>query len=187
MKKTRAFIAIPLSPSVQTYLGRLTQRWAEKVPEGSVRWVKPQLMHITLRFLGNVEIDSLLGAADILDEIAARNKAFTLQLDGVGCFPNIKRPRIVWVGLQGQLNAAISVKKDIDQALVSLGWEQDGRPFRPHLTLGRVKDSSKVRGFQWAADVAPLAIPVKAIHLIESTLLQDGPVYTIRHTSEFFL
>lgn len=184
MKKIRAFIAIPLSSNVQSYLGNLTHSWSEKVPKHCVRWVKPHLMHITLRFLGNIDVDSLMALAHGLDKIAAGNEAFALHLDRIGCFPNDKQPRVIWVGLGGQVNAANEVKQEIDQALVSLGWEEDGRPFRPHLTLGRVKDSRKFRGLQWAADVEPLAVPVKAIYLIESTLHQSGPIYTVRHKSK---
>jgi len=181
MRVIRAFIAIPLSTEVQALLGVVCQTWSEQVPERSVRWVKPHLMHITLRFLGNTEVASLPTIADALDGIAARNNAFTLRLDRPGCFPNNKRPRVIWVGLQDHLETARALKQEIDEALVPLGWEQEDQSFRPHLTIGRVKDSRQVRGFRWEADVEPLPVPVQAIHLIESALHSTGPVYTVRH------
>ena len=181
MRTIRAFIAIPLSTEVQALLVAVSQTWSEQVPERSVRWVKPHLMHITLRFLGDTEVASLPTVADALDGIAARINAFTLRLDRPGCFPNNKRPRVIWVGLQGQLETARALKHEIDEALVPLGWEQDDQSFRPHLTVGRVKDSRKVRGFRWEANVEPLLVPVNVIHLIESDLLPAGPVYTVRH------
>ena len=183
MREIRAFIAIPLSTEVQALLGAVSQSWSEQIPERSIRWVKPHLMHITLRFLGNTEIASLPTLADALDRIAARNDAFTLRLDRTGCFPNNKRPRVIWVGLQGQLDAARALKQEIDEALGPLGWEQEDRSFRPHLTIGRVKNSRKVRGFRWEANVDPLPVPVPAIHLVESALHPAGPVYTVRHKS----
>ena len=181
MRTVRAFIAIPLTTRVQTLLGSVSQTWSEQIPERSVRWVKPHLMHITLRFLGDTKVASLTTVADALDRIAVRKDAFTLRLDGPGCFPNNKRPRVIWVGLQGQLDAARALKQEIDEALVPLGWEQENRSFQPHLTIGRVKDSRKVRGFRWEADVEPLPVPVQALHLIESELLPTGPIYTVRH------
>ena len=179
----RAFIAIPLPTEVQDFLGILCQIWSKQIPEKSVRWVKPELMHITLRFLGNCEAGTLPALADVLDEIAAQEDAFTLKLDKPGCFPNNKRPRVIWVGLQGQLDGARALKQAVDDALVPLGWEQEGRSFRPHLTVGRLKDSRKVKGFQWKANQKPLPVPVKAIYLIESELHHTGPVYTVRHKS----
>lgn len=185
MRSIRAFIAIPLSSEVQTLLGAVSQTWSEQIPERSVRWVKPHLMHITLRFLGDTGIASLPTLADALDGIAARNDAFTLRLDRPGCFPNNKRPRVIWMGLQGQLDTARALKQEIDEALVPLGWEQEHQSFRPHLTIGRVKDSRKVRGFRWEANVEPLPVPVQVIHLIESALHPTGPVYTVRHKAVF--
>lgn len=183
MRTIRAFIAIPLSTEVKALLDAVCQAWSEQIPERSVRWVKPHLMHITLRFLGDTEATSLPIVAATLDRIAARNDAFSLRLDRPGCFPNNKRPRVIWVGLQGQLETARALKQEIDEALVPLGWEQEDQSFRPHLTVGRVKDSRKVRGFRWEGNVEPLPVSVQAIHLIESVLHPTGPIYTVRHKS----
>ena len=75
------------------------------------------------------------------------------------------------------------LKRELDEVLRPLGCEPDKRPFHAHLTLGRVKDSNQVRNVSWTADVPPLPIPVTALHLIQSDLRPDGPVYTIRHTA----
>ena len=183
MKKIRSFIAIPLPEHVQTYLGSVGDMWAEQVPAQSVRWVKPHLMHATLRFLGDTEATLLPRVAALLDEVALAHESFSLALDHPGCFPNTKRPRVVWIGLQGQLETAHRLKAAIDQALVLLGWEAEDRSFSPHLTIGRVQDSRQVQGFRWEAAVEPLAIPVQSVQLIESDLQRSGPVYTVRHTS----
>jgi len=183
MSTFRAFIAIPLPDEVQTFVGALCQTWSEQIPDRTVRWVKPQLMHVTLRFLGDTKFSSLPALVEVLDGIGIRHDAFTLHLDRPGCFPNEKRPRVVWVGLQGQLDAARALKQNIDEALVLLGWEREDRSFRPHLTVGRVKNSRNVRGYHWEADVDPLTIAVKEIQLIESVLQRTGPVYTVRHKS----
>lgn len=187
MAVIRAFIAIPLPDEVQTAVERLSLAWSAKIPPHSVRWVKPHLMHITLRFLGDTEVTSLPATAAAMDETTAGLAPFVLRLDHPGCFPNEKRPRVIWIGLQGDLQAARTLKKAVDRALVPLGWEEEERSFQPHLTIGRVKDSRVLRGFQWEADVEPLAIAVQTIHLVESELLRTGPVYTVRHKSHLQL
>ena len=183
MKKIRAFIAILLPSQVQNLLGNVTYGWSEQIPERSVRWVKPQLMHITLRFLGDTDVKSIPELVQVLDSVTSQQDSLTLELGKPGCFPNTKRPRVIWVGLQGQLNAAQTLKKTIDEALVPLGWELENRSFQPHLTVGRVKDSRKVKGYRWEAEIDPLPIPVQLVHLIESKLQRDGPIYTVRHKS----
>ena len=184
MQKTiRAFIATHLPQDVKTYLGQLTEELAEKVHYRAVRWVKPERMHLTLRFIGETEKNLVPELGHALDQTAAKHRQFTLHLEGFGCFPNCKRPRVLWAGIGGELEAAGRLKKDIDAALVPLGWEAEDRPFRPHLTVGRVKDSRKVASQQWPENVRPLAIPVKTIHLVESELTPDGPIYTVRHSS----
>lgn len=184
MQKTiRAFIAINLPREIKTYLGQFTADLAEQVPNRAVRWVKPDRMHLTLRFLGDTDVMLLPDIQRALDKTAAQHQPFNLYLEGFGCFPNCKRPRVLWTGVGGQIEAAGQLKGDIDSALVSLGWEAENRPFRPHLTVGRVKDSRKVSSQHWPDGVQALAIPVDSIHLIESELRPDGPIYTMRHSS----
>ena len=179
----RAFIAIPLPAEVKAVLAEVSHALADQVPDRSVRWVKPHLMHITLRFLGETAATSLPTLTDLLDNIASQHDAFKLRVDQVGCFPNKKRPRVIWIGLSGQLDTARALKQDIDNSLLSLGWEPEKRSFSPHLTLGRVKDSRRLRGVQWAADVEQVMVPVQTTQLIESELRSSGPIYTVRHTS----
>jgi 2'-5' RNA ligase len=165
-KKTiRAFIAIHLPDDVKKYLGNLTDELAEAVPRRSVRWVQPDRMHLTLRFLGDTDLALLPELQRALDATAAQYRQFGLQLHGFGCFPNCRRPRVLWVGVDGELKQA------------------EDRPFRPHLTLGRVNDARPLASQKWPTTVEALAIPVQAIHLIESELTPDGPIYTMRHSS----
>lgn len=198
METIRTFIAIDLPVEVQQALGQLTEVLSLQIPRGSVRWVKPEQMHLTLVFLGDTTLSKLPAIQTALDDVTARHPAFTLQLGRVGCFPNCKRPRVIWVGLEegdwetkrlerGRLeigdSALARLKANLDEALRPLGWEPEQRPFRAHLTLGRVKDSQKVRNVSWAADVPALSFPVASVHLIQSDLRPSGPIYTVRHSS----
>lgn len=183
MQKIRAFIAVELPDAAQRALGAASRRLAAQLPQGSVRWVRPELIHLTLRFLGDTAVARLPAIAAALDELSARHAPHTLTLSAVGCFPNCKRPRVIWAGLDGRLAPLQALKRDLDAVLVPLGWEAEDRPFQPHLTLGRVKDSRLLQGVAWQTDVEPVAVPVTAVVLMESELTRSGPVYSRRHVS----
>ena len=184
METIRTFLAISLPDSVCSALAILSQSLATQMPRGSVRWVKPDRMHLTVRFLGDTAVSKLPQISSSLDIITKQHPSFSLQLSHLGCFPNERRPRVIWVGLQGETDALVSLKRDVDQALAPLGWEVEKRPFRAHLTLGRVKDARKLAGIKWGVDVEKLNVPVTAVKLIESQLRPSGPIYTVRHESK---
>lgn len=144
-------------------------------------------MHLTLRFLGETPADRLADLAAALDETAARHPLLSLQLAEGGCFPNCRRPRVLWVGLQPAAGSAgdglLDLQADIECALGRLGWEPEGKRFRPHLTVGRIKNPAAVAGFAWRADVPAVRWTADGVQLIESELLPDGPRYTVRHTA----
>ncbi len=183
MTTIRAFIAVDLPPTVKAALSDVAATLGGRVPRGAVRWVRPEQMHLTLRFLGDTPADRLPALAAALDTLAAGHAPFALHLTGVGCFPNARRPRVVWVGLGGEEAKLLALVTALEAALRPLGWPPEDKPFRAHLTLGRVKDERAAQGIDWSADVPALTVPVAAMHLIESQLRPEGSVYTVRHTS----
>lgn len=187
MSTIRAFIAVQLTDEVRDALREVVRSLSGRVERGAVRWVRPEQMHLTLRFLGDTDTGKLPAVQAAMDAVAASNAPFEMRLGEVGCFPNRNRPRVIWVGLSGGEARLLSLVVALEKELAHLGWEPEGKPFRAHLTLGRVKDERGAQGIEWAADVQPLAIPIKAIHLIESQLRPAGPVYTLRHSSRLAL
>jgi 2'-5' RNA ligase len=183
-KKKRMFVAATLPDDVRAALGQVSEALAAQMPPRSVRWVKPNLLHVTLRFLGDTAVSQLSTISSELDRIAANHAPLRLYVSGLGCFPNRKRPRVIWAGLEGEITAVQSLKQDIDAILEPLGWARETRPFKPHLTLGRVKDSRKLQGIEWGTEVKEMAAPVTAVHLIESQLTPQGPIYSTYHTSQ---
>jgi 2'-5' RNA ligase len=184
MQKTiRAFVAIHLPEEVRNYLGSISGNLSEQLPPHTVRWVKPDRLHLTLRFLGDTEVTLLPDIHQALDGVTVRQQRFDLHLEDFGCFPNCQRPRVLWAGVAGQLKEATKLKEGIDAALLPFGWDAEKRSFRPHLTIGRVKNARKAVAPSWPDSTRRLAIPVDAIHLIESELTPDGPIYTVRHSS----
>ncbi len=183
METIRTFIAIHLPADVQAVLGAVSQELAPRVPQRAVTWVKPDRMHLTLRFLGDTPTGRLDALAEMLDAVAAQRRSFRLQLGPLGVFPDERRPRVIWVGLDGEVQQAAALQKALDVALVPLGWQPEGKPFSPHLTLGRVKrDNDRIR-LPWGKGVAPAAFTVREITLMESQLRPQGPLYTVRHAS----
>ncbi|MCA9932045.1 MAG: RNA 2',3'-cyclic phosphodiesterase, partial [Anaerolineales bacterium] len=163
MKTIRTFIAVDLPAAARAAWGGVAQQLAAQLPSTAVRWVKPERMHLTLRFLGDTAVSQLPMLADGLDQMAQQFAPFSLRLSHLGCFPNERRPHVVWVGLQGDTEALAALKKGVDAALVPLGWEAETRPFQAHLTVGRVKDARQLAGVQWGMAVEEVEVPVTAV------------------------
>lgn len=183
MTSIRAFIAVYLTDEVKNALGEIARSLSQRLPSGGVRWVRPEQMHLTLRFLGDTTTDRLPVIQTALDDVAGRCTPFVMHLDGIGCFPSLRRPRVVWVGLGGEVERLAALKAVLDASLTPLGWPPEDKPFRAHMTLGRVKDEHAAQQIDWSLTVPPLAVPIAAIHLIESILYPHGPNYTTRHSS----
>ncbi|KPK13301.1 MAG: hypothetical protein AMJ56_02375, partial [Anaerolineae bacterium SG8_19] len=166
------FIAIDLPEVVRQELASISYDLNLKVPNKSIRWVRPENIHLTLKFLGDTTVERLNQISGGLDRVGGDNPQIDLNLNKLGCFPNPRRPRIVWVDVNGDLD--------------SIGWELDKRKFHPHLTLGRVKNSLQVEGsgLPWGSQVKPVTFTVDSLKLYESVLKSSGAVYSIRHISQ---
>src|SRR2546430_2441511 len=134
----RAFIAIALEPGSIAGLQKFQQELQAKLLGNPVRWVKPQQIHLTLRFLGHVPKDSLDDLAAVLNRAGAGVAPLRLVLEGAGCFPNRDSPRVVWVGIQGDLDSLRRLQAQIEQEAQTFGDHTEERVFQPHLTIGRV-------------------------------------------------
>lgn len=184
MNTIRAFIAIRLPAPVERALGEVAQTLALRTPRGAMRWVRPEQIHLTLRFLGDTATSRVDAIGAAMDALATDTAPLALHLDGIGCFPNARRPRVIWVRLAGDEARLAELKAALDERLAGLGFPPDDKPFRAHLTLGRIKDDRAAQGVDWTVDVPPLAVPVAMIYLMESQLRPEGPIYTVRHMSE---
>ena len=179
----RAFIAIELPQNVKQELGQVSKTLAAQLLSRSVRWVQPANMHLTLRFLGDTAVSRLPRLAQALDDLVTKHSSFQLQLNRVGCFPNPKRPRVIWIGVNGAEAILLAIKRELDERLVPLGWATEDKPFHAHLTIGRVGNGRLPATMNWTVPVSPVSFSVNGVHLIESQLTPKGPVYTVRHTA----
>ncbi len=148
-----------------------------------IRWVSPDRVHLTLKFLGEVDDAAERSITEALARVTAGHAPFEVRVTAPGAFPNIRRPRIVWLGLdRGPRLAALH--SDLEDALADLGFEREQRAFRPHLTLGRVRRGRRVDGGVLEDLVRKTEVSdawqVAAVDLMRSHLLPSGAVYEVR-------
>ena len=188
METVRAFIAIELSPAVRQAVNDLQNRLKAVTPPRSVRWSVPENVHLTLHFLGDIDQDQVGPIAAELAAAARKHPSFELLLGGVGCFPNVRRPRVLWVGLLERNEVLTALQRDLGDLLRNaVGFTPDARPYAPHLTLGRVKKGISARHLSQLSQVIQdeqrqtgqlACLEVTELALIRSDLRPDGPVYT---------
>jgi 2'-5' RNA ligase len=185
MMTLRTFIAIELESAIKDDVGRLQNRLRSRLAPGCVRWVRPEGMHLTLKFLGDTPLDRVEEVRVALVQAAAEIHPFTFTVAGLGCFPNTRNPRVVWVGLHEITGALASLRDAIEAHVAPLGFPTEGRAFKPHLTLGRIQrraSKSEVReiGEVVAASVSGIEseMAVQEVLYIKSDLRPSGAVYT---------
>ena len=137
MAQIRAFIAIELNDIVRDHLAALQQQLRQVDP--TVSWARPEGMHLTLKFLGNVPEEQLPTLGDALEAVARQFAPFAVTVAGTGVFPNLRRPRVLWAGVQSADTPLAALAAAVDLAMAEHGFPREPRPFSPHLTLGRVK------------------------------------------------
>ena len=179
----RAFIAIHISQPARSVLEAASQELSTELPTG-VRWVDPKGIHLTLKFLGDIAPDQAKDILEVMGRHAASVEPFRIRLSGLGMFPNQKRPRVVWAGIEGELDSLQKLQADIDNATGGLGFAKEIRSFSPHLTLGRVRDRvSESERRRIGTVVASTCLgtsepwPVEAVYLIRSRLGPGGATY----------
>jgi 2'-5' RNA ligase len=175
----RTFIAIEIPDSIKTELAKLQNDLRRA--QADVSWEKQENIHLTLRFLGEVEEEGLVVMKQVCAEIAADFAPFMLTLNGVGAFPNFRQPRVLWAGLAGEIKIAAQLQKRLEERVDSLGFKPDDKPFKPHLTVGRVKSGKNARQAAALAEIyqlPALSFEVSEIVLMRSELHASGARYT---------
>lgn len=176
----RAFIAIDLEPGLKTALEELIR--ALKRTGADIRWAQAGAMHLTLKFLGEIDEGQVASVHKALEAVAVRHSPFPLRLGGTGAFPGAERPRVLWVGF-GEEPKLAALQADLESELESEGFAREERPFHPHLTLGRVKGPARVREamkeLENRHEEALGSMTVRRIALFESRLRPEGAEYLI--------
>ncbi|MBN1862988.1 MAG: RNA 2',3'-cyclic phosphodiesterase [Dehalococcoidales bacterium] len=183
MEPVRSFIAIELPDELKQQLTRLETELKKDGPPG-VKWVSPESIHLTLKFLGNIAADKIEAVTGVMTESARGIVPFRLSARGLGVFPNPKRAQVVWVGMEGDLDQLRQLQKQLEAELDRLGFPPEARAFTPHLTLARLRNyaspEERQRFGRLIADREFSAgdIEVESLSLMRSQLTRSGAVYS---------
>jgi len=178
----RTFVAIELSDQIKTYLNKIQNQL--RTSGADIKWVEPENIHLTLKFLGEIDDKKLAKVVEILKATAADGFEFYLRLASLGAFPNLNSPRVIWVGLDQGDKETKEIAETLEDKLAEIGIPEENRSFSSHITIGRsrsglnrikltplLKDLSNIPGEE------NLRFKVTKITLYKSTLTPKGPVY----------
>lgn len=174
----RTFIALPSSTQFKDALRKLQSSLIEE--RADVKWDSPDKFHITLKFLGNVVAEKIAEVSNSLAKVTLAADSFKLIYTLVGAFPDLERPRVIWVGAQPN-DALASLQREVERACDQLGFVREARAFHPHITLGRVKGSmnlARLTAKVKTVTFEPIMTDCSEVLLIKSDLRPTGSVYT---------
>ncbi len=174
----RCFVAIEIPEDIKSQVSRVVTEMA--LTSAECRWVKPENLHLTVKFLGEIEEDVLEDIGRALDECARGMGPFTLDIAGIGAFPSPSRPRVIWCGLSRGSEPLRDLFKVVDSAMERLGFERE-KGFSPHLTIGRLKAPAGpgLKEAIHAREGLSLgSMEVTRLLLMKSLLTKEGPIYS---------
>ena len=181
----RLFLAINFPAELRGTIERAVAPLRAAAP--SLRWVSADRLHLTVRFLGEVPLETVPAIRDAVDAATAKHADAPLSLGGLGAFPNFRRARVVWIGVEPHPRLEL-LHHDVEGACVALGFEPEGRAFRPHVTLARVPDRApedELRALHRLARSFDFdeTVDVPSVDLMSSELSSEGPRYRLLHSS----
>ncbi len=184
----RLFVALELSDRQKTEIGDF-QEMAKKYLQG-VRWVKPENIHLTLKFLGETEEKKVEVIKEAIDYACTGFRLFSISYGGAGMFPNERKARVLWVGIKEGEESICSLAGKIEAEMVSLGYKKEKRSFHPHLTIGRLRnplpENSIKKYLSEGTGFVTSSILIDRVVLFESNLTRSGPIYKALYKNELF-
>ena len=178
----RVFIAIDIDEEIKkalSYLQQQLQNGAD-IKKSDVKWVNPENIHLTLKFLGEIKEEKVVEVCDIVRDVASRHRNFELDIESVGCFGG-RSARVLWVGAGEGNDNLLQLQKDLDEQLALAGWPQDTREFTGHLTLCRIRNSKAgIKLARMAEDYRDFKLGVvlaDSVLVYQSQLRPTGPIY----------
>jgi 2'-5' RNA ligase len=182
MSRIRTFIAIDVEKPVHDRLIALQEKLAKSA--GDVKWVEPENLHLTLLFLGEVDEREVPKVCSAVADVCEKHSPFAMTLEKVGCFPNARRPRVVWAGLGEGVQQICALHDDLEPPLLDLGcYRREERKYTPHLTLGRLKPEKVT--FKLSEAIAKNqtwqggTTTVREVLVMSSQLSPNGPTYAV--------
>jgi RNA 2',3'-cyclic 3'-phosphodiesterase len=171
----RTFIAVEVPKDVQRVVGDYIDSIKEIVH--NVKWVEPQNLHFTIKFLGEVKNSDVKSIKDCVSHVASEFSPFAMGLSGTGFFPSEYRPKVIWIGADGGEDTLLDLYQDMERCIENIGFDREAKTFSPHLTIGRVKKFKNVDVPEGFPDFEPVMFNVSGLAVMKSTLTPDGPIY----------
>lgn len=183
----RSFIAIDIPAELRNALASVQEEL--RASGADVKWVRPQSVHLTLKFLGEIEPDAVKDIQQEVEKHTRERSPFTLELGGMGCFPRLRQPRIVWLGLLGETDQLLALQKEVEEGTARLGFPREKRSFKPHLTLGRVRSAKGrerlIDHVQRLLNIHLGSFTVRSVVQYKSELHPAGARYTLLWEAPF--
>ena len=180
-KNIRAFLAIEPSAEILAAVGRLQEKLKREI-SGKISWTRPQGNHLTLKFFGNIDLTDVKNISAAVKRQAATMPPLQLSIEKMGVFPDLRRPRVLWVGTRGDVEKLTVLQKKLEEEFAVIGFPAENRPFRAHLTLGRIKDARSAAGVGEAlkkhTDFSAGEFQAAELILFQSKLSPQGATYT---------
>ena len=180
----RTFIAIELDEPPRIALRSVQEKLKRQTPPGSVKWVGPDGIHLTLKFLGDTPRSRVAEIETALQAACDGLESFEFSVEGRGCFPNFRRPRVIWVAVREKSGTLTRLQTAVERNVAPLGWPTEERAFSPHLTLGRVAKGADDRTAAAVGQAVERSVVeqiglqrVTAVSLVQSDLRPTGAVY----------
>lgn len=178
----RAFLAMDPPPEVLRRIADI-QEVLKKTLRGSISWVRPEGIHLTLKFFGDMAAEDIQPISEVVSRQAAETRPLHLNIKGLGVFPGIRRPRVLWLGVGGEVARLIALQGVLDQGFETCGIKKEERPFRAHLTLARIKSPQGLSGLDKVLEEKEAesagSFEAKGLILFKSDLTPKGAIYTV--------
>ncbi|MEW5802220.1 MAG: RNA 2',3'-cyclic phosphodiesterase [bacterium] len=180
----RSFVALAIDAKIQKEIGCVQEQLIKSAQKTACRvsWVKPETIHLTVKFLGDIPLSEVKAILNALQTAAQGISAFALQIEGLGVFPSQRNPRVIWVGISEGIESLRVMQPRVEQELAALGFPREKKKFNPHLTLGRIRSSEGAAALGEVLSTIPHPVfsrsIIQDIRLMKSDLRPTGAVYT---------
>lgn len=171
----RTFIAVETPKHIQDHVGAYIERIHGIFPD--VKWVAPENLHFTIKFLGEITEDDFVNVRDCVTGVAHEFSPFTMGISGLGFFPAQDHPKVVWIGADGGEDMLLDIFHDLEHRLEEFGFDRESKTFCPHLTIGRMKKFTRPAIPKSFPDFGLVTFDVSTIAIMKSILTPDGPLY----------
>lgn len=180
--RKRIFIAINISEEARTQANNYLENLRKDFRPLRVGWERAEKLHLTLKFLGEIDEKQLMDLEKIVEQTARKIKKFNIGLAGTGIFPDLRKARVLWIGVTDKDKVLPEIFELLNTELTKLGFQRENKAFRPHLTIARLREPEKSRSLaerHLAEKFEPVEFEVAEIVIYESRLLPTGSKYSI--------